>query len=110
MLTGKKDGIFQQDNAPCHVSKAAKDHLRRRGINLLDWPPSSPDINPIENWAIVKCRVKSRVPIDKRELIAKLIDVWHHDGELSELCKRLVESMPARVAAVIAEKGAQTRF
>ena len=33
------DGIFQQDNAPCHVSKRTTEHIRSLNITLLSWPP-----------------------------------------------------------------------
>lgn len=53
---------------------------------------------------------RGHVPTSQSELIAQFIHVWHRDEELPEMCKRLVESMPDRVAAVVAAKGAQTRF
>ena len=41
--------VFQQDNAPIHVSKQAKKMFQRNQVNLMEWPPLSPDLNPIEN-------------------------------------------------------------
>src|SRR5204863_357974 len=61
---------FMQDNSPCHKSSKVLDFLRKNNINLLDWPPQSPDMNPIENlWAIIKARRKKKfgVPTSKNE-------------------------------------------
>ena len=47
--------IWQQDNAPIHISKKTKKFLNNKEINIMTWPPYSPDINLIQNlWAIVK--------------------------------------------------------
>ncbi|KAL0180242.1 hypothetical protein M9458_025684, partial [Cirrhinus mrigala] len=49
----KKTLIFMQDNAPSHASnKGLKDE------KLMTWPPSSPDLNPIENFLNRKFTVK----------------------------------------------------
>ena len=34
--------VFQQDNAPCHISKKTKQFLMTANIPILDWPPNSP--------------------------------------------------------------------
>lgn len=42
--------IYQQDSARIHTSKAAKAWSKRDSIKLLeDWPPCSPNSNPIEH-------------------------------------------------------------
>jgi len=44
-----ENDINQQDGARIHTSKAAKAWFKRNHIRLLaNWPPYSPDLNPIE--------------------------------------------------------------
>ena len=104
-------GIFQQDNAPAHVSKLSMQHFSRRNIQLLTWPPSSPDLNPIENlWSIIKRRVKQLPASNKQTLIANFLHIWYHDEEISDFCAKLVHSMPSRINAVIKARGTQTKY
>jgi transposase len=39
---------FMQDNAPIHKAAIIRDFLKGNGISKLEWPPYSPDLNPIE--------------------------------------------------------------
>ena len=59
METLYPEGWFlQQDNAPCHVSKSSMAFFMKRVIEVMDWLPNSPDLNPIENLrAILKKKV-----------------------------------------------------
>ncbi|GBM02146.1 Transposable element Tcb2 transposase [Araneus ventricosus] len=47
----ENDGMFQQDNATCHVSKIVLAWFEEHDeeFQLLPWPPNSPDLNPCEN-------------------------------------------------------------
>ena len=105
------NGIFQQDNAPCHVSKKAMKHFAEKKIQLLDWPPSSPDLNPIENfWAIVKRRIRMKGAHSRQTIIQEFIRIWYHDEDLLDICRSLVDSMSDRVQAVISAKGGHSSY
>ncbi|KAJ4445498.1 hypothetical protein ANN_07306 [Periplaneta americana] len=53
--------FFQQDNHPIHTAnRIQRWFTRRRDVDPVDWPPNSPDMNPIQNlWAAVKRIVRS---------------------------------------------------
>ena len=45
------DYIFQQDGAPSHTSRVTQDHLNHESPNFIrkdEWPPQSPDCNPMD--------------------------------------------------------------
>ncbi len=98
--------IFMQDNCSIHKAKTVMDHLAQKEIQTLDWPPQSPDLNPIENvWAIIKQKLyqNNRPPATKDELIRQVFEIWESFDET--LLQRLSDSFPKRLRDVITKKG-----
>ena len=111
---------FMQDNAPIHTARKVREWFEVRGIFCLeDWPPYSPDLNPIEHcWWHLKKLVYEMFPAivaDKSEseharqqLESALQAAW--DCLPDELFDNLWVSMGRRVEAVIAAKGWHTKY
>lgn len=105
-----EDGyVLQQDNAPPHTSAATHKFFRRQGIEVMDWPPMSPDLNPIENlWGLLK---KEFAPLKRTTLFEwkeKLFALWN--SVPLERLQSLVNSMPRRIDACIAANGGHTKY
>ena len=108
---------FMQDNAPIHAAAALRDWFEYNGVNVQDWPPYSPDLNPIENlWAILKAKVFERHPYlgpgkgaaDLEQLIDAIKESW--DVIEDEVLEELINSMPRRIAAIIDAEGWYTKY
>ena len=107
----KSSFIFQHDNDPKHTSKLVKEFLQNEGIKVLSWPAQSPDLNPIENcWNYLKRKLGSyeTSPSGVLELWERIEVEWEKIPV--NFCKELVDSMPKRIAAVIAAKGGNTKY
>lgn len=103
--------ILQQDNASTHTAKKVQKWMKENKVNVLSWPPHSPDLNPIENlWAGVKSRVdKNHLSIANKKDLWEAIEVeW--EGTKTDYCRKLVDSMPHRLQAVIDARGGYTKY
>ena len=97
--------ILQQDGAPCHTSKAAKNWLSDWEVEyIMDWPGQSPDISPIENlWGIIKARLRQEDTSTIPKLELAIQKVW--DEIPASHCQNLADSVPNRLKQVIKAKG-----
>jgi hypothetical protein len=82
-------------------------------IKSIDWPPSSPDLNPIENvWRILKQLLRNRRPSggwSLEQLKEAVVDIWEHEITVEHFNK-YIDSLPERLAKVRMRKGAQTHW
>lgn len=103
-----KSWILQQDNDPKHSSNLCKDYLRRKaspgGMQLMEWPPQSPDLSPIELlWDEVDRQVQEKRPSSVGALTRIVKKTW---GEIAEdILDKLLARMPALCRAVLEAKG-----
>jgi hypothetical protein len=98
-----------QDNDPKHKSTLVQEWLFNHGIQCVDFPPYSPDLNPIENlWNDLARRVERRPAHTMEQLQDIIAEEW--EATPRDLFARLVESMPARCQAVIDANGEHTKY
>jgi hypothetical protein len=79
----KETFIFQQDGAPAHSARLAQDWLQQNTpefINKDEWPPNSPDLNPLDYhvWGAMleKYKAFTPKPKTKAELKVVLEQIW----------------------------------
>ncbi|KAG2466461.1 TCB1 transposase, partial [Polypterus senegalus] len=101
--------IIQQDNDHKHTAKISKEWLQDNSVNVLEWPSQSPDLNPIEHlWRDLKMAVHRRFPSNLMELERCCKEEWVKLAK--DRCAKLVASYSKRLEAVIAAKGASTKY
>jgi hypothetical protein len=70
------DGVilFQQDHSPIHHFRVVQEWLSRQAdVEIFDWSPRAPDMNPIENmWSEVKktCRKPGLTSLREIEMLS----------------------------------------
>jgi hypothetical protein len=73
-------------------------------LDVLDWAPKSPDLNPIEMlWSILDKKLASKPMYSRAALMDRLQEEW--DIIDRDLCVKLVESMHVRIRKCLKAKG-----
>ena len=80
------------DNAPSHTAKTVKNYLEKQGdnprIKMINLPPYSPELNPIEQlWAYLKRKLANQFFKNTKELRAAVTDILEQIKNDKELIK-----------------------
>ena len=124
---GVQQWYWQQDGAPSHsikqteIGKETMRLIHTVTKNIVDWPPCSPDLSPIETvWQHVE-RVMWRdyTWSDQQSFREALLKAWKAVGNDKKFIKNVMASVDrravggdegGRIAQVISRKGGQTDY
>ncbi len=120
-LTGiwESELVFMQNNASIHRARKSKLWFQENGIEVMEWPSYSLDLNSTENlWALLKKEaykvypnldsLKGKGDEAETQLFQILQKAWENIRE--KVIERLISSMPRRCEAVIIAKGWHTKY
>ncbi|PIO59665.1 hypothetical protein TELCIR_18868 [Teladorsagia circumcincta] len=97
-------GVLVQDNAPAHKSAYTTARMKTLKIKLLDWPPESPDLNPIELvWGSLKSFVRKQNPRTVEELRKTVAVFWK--SLTPAVCTNYIMGMQKKLYRVIKNEG-----
>jgi transposase len=100
---------FQQDNARFHTTPETISFLHEKGVTFIEWPPWSPDLNPIENlWNDLKRRVYNRFPQTMEQLEEFIRQEWQATD--LNFISRICRSMPDRLQLLLDNEGHKIHY
>lgn len=100
-----------EDGASAHRAIYTQAFRQLHHMLKMDWPPSSPDLNPIEDvWNLLKDNINARQPRPrgKDEMAIAVQEEWDRIPAADIL--GFIDTMPQRIAAVIAANGGHTAW
>ena len=103
--------LFKHDNAPVHKARCIPKWFVEIGVEELDLPAQSPDLNSIEHlWDELEHQLRARPNLQTSvpDLTNALVAEWKQVP--AAMLQYLVESIPRRLEAVIAAKRGQTPY
>lgn len=98
--------ILMDDNARPHRARMCNEYLENNGIERMEWPAYSPDLNPIEHvWDMLGRRVAARItpPRSLSELPKALLEEWENLSQ--ELINSLILGLNQRCHVCLSVKG-----
>ena len=104
--------IFQHDNDPKHTSDLVKGYLLDQRYEVINWPPQSSDLNPIENmWVLLKRRLNEyeTAPKGIPDLSERVTEAWYNTIKQEE-CQKVIDGMPNCVKVCLERNGLRTDY
>lgn len=99
--------LFMQDHAPGHRAAYTREEMNARGIRVIDWPPFSPDLNPIEAvWNMMKDYLMNNFDtgnVSYTRLREMVLEAWN--SITNQDLQDLLDTMHDRCQAVIDANG-----
>lgn len=102
---------FQQNQSPIHKSALVQSFFaEKQDIQVVDWPPCAPDLNPIENvWAETRRTMAENWPDpepNNADALWQIIhEAWEEVAHSENYAARLVDSLPRRMRMVVESGG-----
>jgi len=103
--------VYQNDNARLYRARTVVNFKETEGIEPMELPAVSPDMNPIENiWSEVTRTMDASAnqPTNLAELQQAVIDAWQ--ALLLQTLVNLIDSMHPRVQAMYDARGGNTKY
>ncbi|UYV65486.1 hypothetical protein LAZ67_3004489 [Cordylochernes scorpioides] len=99
-LQGVPNALYQQDNARPHTARISQQALQ--DVQMLPWPPYSPDLSPIEHvWDIIGRRLHALPQPRSEDELWQMVE-RERRAIPQDAIRTLIDSLPRRVAACIA--------
>jgi hypothetical protein len=81
LIYGRGQYVWQQDGARPHTAVSSIAYLTHKTLILppdISWPPSSPDLSPIEQvWASIKSQINLTTVTDAQSLFNEVNRIWN---------------------------------
>ena len=114
-MSGKESLLFVQDGDPSQNSAKAKRAMTACDAKVLNIPPRSPDINPIENFFHLVRRELKRDAVD-RHLCHESFEQFQNRIESTmraiptDIIDKTIRSIPKRLKLIVKGKEKRTKY
>ena len=108
LMFNENNWTFQQDSAPAHKALTTQNWCSENlpdFIKTKDWPPSSPDLNPLDYfvWGTLEAKVNATRHDSIESLKAKLLEEW--DNLEMGTIRTAIDSWKKRLRLVVEKRG-----